>query len=66
MKIKEFKELSVSELVRREVELRQELLNLKVQKAGGQLDNPARIRLVRRAIARLQTLLSQQRLTSAK
>lgn len=66
MKIKEFKQLSVEELVRREVELRQEMLNLRVQKASGQLENPARITLVRRAIARLQTLLSQQRLSGAK
>lgn len=59
MKIKEFKQLSVEELIRREVELRQELLNLRVQKASGQLENSARITLVRRAIARLQTLLNQ-------
>ena len=62
MKIKELKPLSVEELVRREVELRQEMMTLRIQKASGQLENPARITLVRRAIARTQTLLSQYRL----
>ena len=62
MKIKELKPLSVEELVRREAELRQEMMTLRIQKASGQLENPARITLVRRAIARTQTLLSQHRL----
>ncbi len=65
MKIKELKSLSVEELARREAELRQEMMNLRIQKASGQLDNPARITLVRKAIARVQTLLSQHRLAAA-
>jgi large subunit ribosomal protein L29 len=65
MKIKELKPLSAEELARREAELRQEMMNLRVQKASGQLDNPARITLVRKAIARTQTLLSQHRLAAA-
>ena len=66
MKIKELKELSVEELTRREAELRQEMMNLRIQKASGQLDNSARITLVRKTIARVQTLLSQHRLAAAK
>ena len=62
MKIKDLKSLSVEELVLREAELRQEMMTLRIQKASGQLENPARITLVRRAIARTQTLLSQHRL----
>jgi len=62
MNIKELKQLSAEELVRREAELRQEMMNLRIQKASGQLENPARITLVRKAIARAQTLLSQHRL----
>jgi len=61
MKIKELQPLSAEELARREAELRQEMMNLRIQKASGQLENPARITLVRRAIARTQTLLSQHR-----
>lgn len=65
MKIKDFKNLSVEELARREAELRQELMNLRIQKASGQLENPARITLVRKAIARVQTVQSQFRSAAA-
>jgi len=65
MKLKELKDLSVQELTRREAELRQELMNLRIQKASGQLDNPARITLVRKGIARSQTLLRQHRPATA-
>jgi large subunit ribosomal protein L29 len=40
--------------------LKKESFNLRFQKAGGQLENAARIRQVRRDIARLQTVLNQQ------
>jgi len=62
MKIKEFKELSSDELTTRRRELREELFNLHVQKESGQLDNPARIRLVRRAVARVETVLAERRI----
>ena len=65
MKIKEFNQLSVPELARREAELRQEMMNLRVQQASGQLENPARITLVRRAVAQVQTLLTQHRHAAA-
>ncbi len=65
MKTKEFKDLSTEELARREAELRQELMNLRIQKASGQLENTARITLVRKSIARLQTLSRQRRLAPA-
>ncbi|MFN0128256.1 MAG: 50S ribosomal protein L29 [Verrucomicrobiales bacterium] len=65
MKIKDFKNLSVEELARREAELRQELMNLRIQKASGQLENPARITLVRKAIARVQTVQRQHRSAAA-
>ncbi|MDA0811174.1 MAG: 50S ribosomal protein L29 [Verrucomicrobia bacterium] len=60
MKINEFKEMSSDELVLRRAELKEETFNLKVQKESGQLDNPARIRTVRRAIARIETTLSDR------
>jgi large subunit ribosomal protein L29 len=61
MKIKEFKELSNNELATRRRDLNEELFNLHVQKESGQLDNPARIRLVRRAVAKVETVLSERR-----
>jgi large subunit ribosomal protein L29 len=39
--------------------LKKESFNLRFQKAGGQLESPARIRQVRREIARIQTVLNQ-------
>jgi large subunit ribosomal protein L29 len=41
------------------VSLKKEAFNLRFQKASGQLESPARIREVRREIARIQTVLNQ-------
>ena len=65
MKINEFKEMSSDELVVRLTELKEETFNLKVQKESGQLDNPARIRIVRRALARIETILSDRSKSTA-
>ena len=42
------------------VELKKEQFNLRFQTAGGQVENPARARVVRREIARIKTVLGQQ------
>jgi large subunit ribosomal protein L29 len=60
MKIKELREMSVQELGARKLELRQEMLNLRVQQQIGQLENPSRIRTLRREVARIETLISQR------
>lgn len=60
--IKELKELSVDELATRRRDLKEELLNLRIQKESGQIENPARIRQARREIARIETLLTQKAL----
>ncbi|MGK0184824.1 MAG: large subunit ribosomal protein L29 [Verrucomicrobiales bacterium] len=60
MKINEFREMSSDELLVRRNELKEEAFNLQVQKESGQLDNPARIRIVRRAVARIETTLSDR------
>lgn len=64
MKIKELREMSVEELGARKRELRQEMLNLRVQQQIGQLENPSRLRTLRREVARIETLVSQ-RITAA-
>lgn len=53
MKMSEVRELSSAELEGKEHELRTELFNLKFRKATGQLDNTARIRSIRRDLARV-------------
>jgi large subunit ribosomal protein L29 len=60
-KITEIRELTTEELTRSLMDLKQEALNLRMQQATGQLENTARRRLVRREIARVQTVLTQRR-----
>lgn len=56
MKAAELRELSEEELDHKELELREELFNLSVQHATGQLENSARIGSVKKDIARVLTL----------
>lgn len=60
-KITEIRELTNEELTSRLRDLKQESLNLRLQQATGQLENTARRRLVRREIARVQTILIERR-----
>lgn len=46
-------------------DLRKEQFNLRFQKASGQLENVARVRVVRRDIARIETVLGERRRKSA-
>ena len=65
MKLKELRELTDEELLTQRRELKQETIHLRVQQASGQLENPARIRLVRREIAQIETLISERRSAAA-
>jgi large subunit ribosomal protein L29 len=58
MKISELKDLTLAELTAKSRELRQELFNLRLQQASSQLEKPARLRLIRRDIARVETQIS--------
>jgi large subunit ribosomal protein L29 len=66
MKMKEITELSMDELLTKRRDLRQESLHLRLQQQSGQLEQPSRLRLLRRDIARLETLLSQGAKQTAK
>jgi large subunit ribosomal protein L29 len=61
MKFPELKDLTLTELAAKGRELRQELFNLRLQQASAQLEKPARIRELRRDIARVETRISQKR-----
>ncbi|MDQ3771780.1 MAG: 50S ribosomal protein L29 [Actinomycetota bacterium] len=63
-KTDDIKELPVSELTERLENTREELFNLRFQLATGQLDNYRRIRLLRRDIARVKTVLRERELAS--
>ena len=63
----EIAELSTDELLTKRRDLRQERLHLRLQQQSGQLEQPSRLRLLRRDIARIQTELSQrEKQTEAK
>ena len=64
MKAKELRDLSVEELREREKELYQELFNLKIQKATGQLGNTAMIGKTKRDLARVKTVLVEVKISS--
>ena len=60
MKIKEIVDKSAEELKDELVKLKKEAFNLRFQKAGGQLENTARVRFVRRSIAQILTVLNSK------
>jgi large subunit ribosomal protein L29 len=60
MKIKELRELSSEELVARRYELRRDALNLRLQQQTGAAEKPSVIRISRREIARIETILSER------
>jgi len=60
MKMKEITELSTDELLTKRRDLRQESLHLRLRQQSGQLEQPSRLRLLRRDIARLETVLTQR------
>jgi large subunit ribosomal protein L29 len=61
MKISEIKGLSGQELQARAKELRTESLNLRIQQQSGRLERPSRLTEIRKDIARIETILSEQR-----
>ncbi len=60
MKMKELSELAMDELLTKRRDLRQESLHLRLQQQSGQLEQPSRLRLLRRDIARIETELSHR------
>lgn len=60
MKASEIKEMTANELQEKLGELKQELFNLRFQHAVNQLDNPMRMKAVKRDIARVKTFIRKQ------
>ncbi len=60
MKVEEIRELSVDVLRDREKELDDQLFRLRIQKSMGQLEAPAKVRDVRRDLARIKTILREK------
>ena len=60
MTTNELRDKSIDELNTRERELREQLFKLRFQRATGRMENPMKIRDVRREIARIKTLLNER------
>ncbi len=60
MKAKELRELSPEDLGKKEQDIREDLFKLKFQHGIRRLENPARLSLLRRNIARIQTIRAEQ------
>ena len=64
MKVNEIRNLSTAELTEKVAGLKEELFNLRFQLATGQLENPMRIREVKKTIARIKTVQREVELKS--
>ncbi|MGB9716086.1 MAG: 50S ribosomal protein L29 [Thermodesulfovibrionales bacterium] len=60
MRSSELREMTVEELSEKEQELRKELFNLRFQQATGEIQNPKRIKIVKKDIARVLTIKGEK------
>jgi len=65
MKATEIRELSIEELKKRLADEKENLANLRFQKATSQLESPIKVRSVRRDIAKIKTLIREKELSQA-
>ena len=66
MKAKEIRDLTTSEIETNVKEMKEELFNLRFQLATGQLENTARIKEVRKTIARMKTTIREREISEAR
>ena len=62
MKTNEIRKLSTEEINKKIAETKEELFNLRMKQATGSLENPTRIRELRKTVARLKTILREREL----
>ena len=60
MKLAEIRQLQTNELYAKIYDLKQELLTLRFQQATGQLENPMRIKEVKKSIAQIKTIIREE------
>ena len=66
MNVKEIRDKSNTELLQEIESLKEELFNLRFQQATGQLENPSRMKEIRKTIARIKTVITERELGEAK
>ena len=60
MKTNDIRKLSTEEINKKIAETKEELFNLRMKQATGSLENPSRIRELRKTVARLKTILRER------
>ena len=60
MKVNVLRDLSTADLEKKVVDLKEELFNLRFQMATGQLENPMKIKEIRKDIAKAKTILRER------
>lgn len=66
MTVKEIRELDNAALLAEIDALKEELFDLRFQQATGQLENPARLKEIRKTIARIKTVITERELSDSK
>ena len=64
MKGKDLKELTKEELLKKKKDTKEELFNLRFQHSTGQLENTARLKLLKKDAAKIETILRQKELNA--
>jgi large subunit ribosomal protein L29 len=65
MKASEIRKMSVAEIEEQISETRHELLNLRFQSITGQMTDTSQVRIIRRNIARMETIMKEKKLAEA-
>jgi large subunit ribosomal protein L29 len=66
MKVNEIRDLTTTEILKKIDEMKEELFNLRFQQATGNLEKPSRIRDLRKAVAKMKTILRERELKEVK
>ncbi|MDP2168325.1 MAG: 50S ribosomal protein L29 [Thermodesulfovibrionales bacterium] len=66
MKASELRDLTIEELAGRELDLRKELFNLRFQQSTGEIENPKRIKTVKKDLARVLTVKGGKEIKGGK
>lgn len=61
MKVKEIRELTTEEIISKIAESKEEIFNLRMQQATGNLEKPSRINELRKDVARMKTILAERK-----
>ncbi len=66
MRPSELRSMTIEELIKKDQDLRKELFNLRFQQATGEIENPLRIRAVKKDIAKVLTIMTEKSNQSRK